>query len=375
MIPDFKFMWKQLDGPTATWLSDALYQYFKQQFKPGIDHLNELSLDNMLLDELKVAGSRNNIPYSVIRADITPDKYFQIYRDSSSEGPAVINSWYNIIQYFPVYDSISALDDDMDAGKISGGTVVKCSEDNKFYQILVSVSNDVSTWSKVELFPILTDTLVTVSTPDYSDSRICRYMGEYNASNIDDFVDSMGSMIIDGDLIKYEDKYKVFDDDSFKAFEDVTDFADYDDTVYPGGMLMSDKMKASAYDWIGVGTEAYRVLLKGLLNSDSEIGSLRSLEDILSLIIYNDSGVDNVGFRYTFTFLEEPDAASESTYGDIFLNIGQQNKWKDIVFWRRVIEDFISNIYNYAPKITVKEEQIIPQYVGSIQYNGQFMYM
>ena len=183
----------------------------------------------------------------------------------------------------------------------------------------------------------------------------------------------MNSFFIAGDIINYEGIYKVWDTDSFKAFSDVTEFEDYDDTVYPGGMLMSDRMKAGAYDYIAIGMEAYRVLLKGILHSDAEIGSLRSLEDILALIIYNDSGSESVGFRYSFEILEQPDGTN--TYGDLYLNIGQQNKWKNIVFWRRVIEDFISNMYNYAPKIIVKEEQIIPQYTGTIQYNGDYTYM
>lgn len=376
MIPDFKFMWKQLDGPTASWLFDAIYQYFKQQFKPAIDHLNELSIDNMLLDELKVVGSRNNIPYSVIKADVTPDKYFQIYQDGHSDGPHVINSWYNIIQSFPVYETLEQLDDDIAHiadNTIAGGTVVKCLENNMYYQVIITMDDDVPVGSKVLIGACQTDTLVTVSTPDYSDSKICRYFGEYNSSNIQNFIDAMGSFFIAGDIINYEGTYKVWNTDSFKAFSDVTEFENYDDTVYPGGMLMSDRMKAGAYDYIAIGMEAYRVLLKGILHSDAEIGSLRSLEDILALIIYNDSGSETVGFRYSFEILEQPDGTN--TYGDLYLNIGQQNKWKNIVFWRRVIEDFISNMYNYAPKIIVKEEQIIPQYTGTIQYNGDYTYM
>lgn len=376
MIPDFKFMWKQLDGPTATWLSDAIYQYFKQQFKPGIDHLNEISIDNMLLDELKVVGSRNNIPYSVIKADITPEKYFQIYRPESSDGPHVINSWYNIIQDFPVYETLADLDDaiaNIADNTIAGGTVVKCLEDNNYYQVIITMNGDTPVGSKNEIGLAQTDTLVTVSTSDYSDSRICRYFGEYNSGNYDDFLDASINYLIDGDIINYEGTYRVFDTDGFKAFSDVQDFVDYDDTVYPGGMLMSDRMKAGAYDYIGVGIEAYRTLIKGMLNSDAEIGSLKSLEDILALIVYNDSGSEDIGFRYSFQFLEEPDGEG-NTYGDLYLNIGQQNMWRDIVFWRRVIEDFISNIYNYAPKIIVKEEQVRVQYTGVIRYNGQYMY-
>lgn len=378
MIPDFKFMWKQLDGPTASWLSDAIYQFFKQQFKPAIDHLNELGLDNMLFDELLTVGSRNNIPYSIIETDIAPDKYFQIYRDTASDGPHVINSWYNIIQSFPVYETLEQLDDDIaniSEGTISGGTVVKCLEDNMYYQVLISVNDDVVTGSKVQIGPVYTDTLVTVSTDDYSDSRICRYFGEYNSGNIDNFIDSTSALLIDGDIINYEGIYKVWDTDSFKAFSDVQSFADFDDTVYPGGMLMSDRAKAGSYDYIGIGTEAYRALLKGLLHSESEVGSLRSLEDILAIIIETDSGSPDVGFRYSFTFVTTPEPENNMTYGDIYLNIGQQNKWKNIVFWRRVIEDIISNIYNYAPKIILKEEQIIPQYTGLIRYNGEYMYM
>lgn len=378
MIPDFKFMWKQLDGPTASWLSDSIYQYFKQQFKPGIDHLNELGLSNMLFDELITVGSRNNIPYSIIKADISPDKYFQIYRDTASDGPHVINSWYNIIQEFPVYETLEQLDDDIAhiaENTIAGGTVVKCIEDNMFYQVLISVSGDTVTGSKVQIGPVYTDTLVTVSTPDYSESKICRYFGEYNEDTIDSFIEDMSSFLIDGDIINYEGIYKVWDTDQFKAFSAVSEFESYDDTVYPGGMLMSDSMKAGSYDFVGIGTESYRALLKGLLHSEAEVGSLRSLEDILAIIMETDSGSPDVGFRYSFTFVEEPEPENNMTYGDIYLNIGQQNKWKNIVFWRRVIEDIISNIYNYAPKIILKEEQIIPQYTGLIRYNGEFMYM
>lgn len=378
MIPDFKFMWKQLDGPTASWLSDAIYQFFKQQFKPGIDHLNELGIDTMLFDELLTVGSRNNVPYSIIETDISPDKYFQIYQDGHSDGPHVINSWYNIIQSFPVYETLEQLDDDIAhiaENTISGGTVVKCLENNMYYQVLVSVNGDTVTGSRVQIGPIYTDTLVTVSTPDYSNSKICRYFGEYNSENIDNFLDSTEAFLIDGDIINYEGTYKVWDTDAFKAFSDVAEFEDFDDTIYPGGMLMSDRAKAGSYDYIGVGTEAYRALLKGLLHSESEIGSLRSLEDILSIIIKTDSGSSEVGFRYSFTFVEEPEPENKMTYGDIYLNIGQQNKWKNIVFWRRVIEDIINNIYNYAPKILIKEEQIIPQYTGLIRYNGEYMYM
>lgn len=377
MIPDFKFMWKQLDGPTASWLSDALYQYFKQQFQPAIDHLNELGIQNMLLDELKVVGSRNNIPYSIIQADITSDKYFQIYRDSVSDGPHVINSWYNIIQNFPVYETLDELDADIANiadNTIAGGTVVKCLEDNMFYQVIIVMNGDTPVGSKYQIGPINTDTLVTVSTPDYSDSKICRYFGEYNSGSIDYFIDTSRSILIDGDIINYNGVYKVWDTDDFKSFEDVTAFEDFDDTVYPGGMLMSDKKKAGAYDYIGIGIDAYRILLKGMLNSEAEVGSLRSLEDILSAIIESDSGSSDVGLRYSFEFLEEPDD-NNNTYGDLYLNIGQQNKWKNITFWRRVIEDFISNIYNYAPKIIVKEEQISIQYTGSIRYNGEYLYM
>lgn len=378
MIPDFKFMWKQLDGPTASWLSDAIYQFFKQQFKPGIDHLNELGLSNMLFDELLTVGSRNNIPYSIIETDVSPDKYFQIYRDTASDGPHVINSWYNIIQNFPVYNTLDELDADIAniaEGTISGGTVVKCLEDNMFYQVLISVNGDTVTGSKVQIGPVYTDTLVTVSTEDYSSSRICRYFGEYNSGNIDNSLANTSAFLIDGDIINYEGTYKVWDTDQFKAFSDVTAFQDYDDTVYPGGMLMSDRDKAGSYNYIGIGTEAYRALLKGLLHSDAEIGSLRSLEDILAIIMETDSGSSEVGFRYSFTFVDTPEPENDMTYGDIYLNIGQQNKWKNIVFWRRVIEDIINNIFNYAPKIILKEEQIIPQYTGLIRYNGEYMYM
>ena len=377
MIPDFKFMWKQLDGPTASWLSDAIYQFFKQQFKPAIDHLNELSLSNMLLDELKVVGSRNNIPYSIIKADVTPDKYFQIYQDDHQDGPHVINSWYNIIQNFPVYETLEQLDDDISHiadNTIAGGTVIKCLEDGMYHQIIITMNGDVPVGTRNQIGLAQTDTLVTVSTQDYSNSRICRYFGEYNSVTLTDFLESSIEILNDGDIINYEGVYKVFDTDTFKSFSDVTSFEDYDDTVYPGGMLMSDRMKSGAYDYIGIGVEAYRILLKGMLSSNSEIGSLRSLEDILALIIYNDSGSTETGFRYSFEFLEEPDASTQSTYGDIYLNIGMQYQWKDIVFWRRVIEDFISNMYNFAPKIILKEEQVRVQFTGVIRYNGQYMY-
>ena len=381
MIPDFKFLWKQLDGPTATWLSDAIYQYFKAMFKPGIDHLNELSIKNMLFNELLTVGAINSIPYSVVRQDILGSDYFQIYRDASSDGPHVVNSWYNIIQEFPLYNTLAELDADIADiadSNLRGGTVVKVDEDNSYYQVIVTVSDDVPSAQKVLIGVAFTGTLVTVSTPDYTDSRICRYFGSYNAANIADFLDNMGSIIADGDIIQYDDgssnKYVVYDSGEFKSFASVSAFEDYDDTVYPGGRLISNRQITSGYDFVGIGTEAYRSLLKGLLNSEAEIGSLKSLEDIMAEFIKDDSGEEDVGFRYSFKFKEAPDVDNNMTYGDIVMNIGTQAQWKNITFWRAVLEDIINNIYNYAPKIILKEEQVRVQYTGVIRYNGQYMY-
>lgn len=378
MIPDFKFMWKQLNGPNASWLSDAIYQYFKQQFKPAIDHLNQLCIDNMTLDELMTVGIRNNIPYPIVEVDALSDKYFTIYRDDSYDGPHVINSWYNVIQNFPEYDTLANLDNDIAHiadTNLRGGTVVKCIENNMFYQIIVSMSGDVVTATRNQIGKTDTDTLVTVSTPDYSSSRICRYFGQYAQGSLPAFIETMEDILVDGDIVTVGNEYRVFDDGSFKKFNQVQSFEDYDDTVYPGGMLISDRQVGLAYAWSGIGDTAYRILLKGILNSDAEVGSLGALDDIMKLIIYNDSGSDDASFRYTFKILDEPDAETNSTYGDVYLNMGQQFQWKNIVLWRKVIEDFISNMYNYAPKITVSEEQIVANtYNGFDLYDGSIDY-
>lgn len=378
MIPDFKFIWKQLDGPNATWMFTGIYNYFKELFKPAIDHLNELGIDNMILEELKTAGCINSIPYPIVKTNILPDKYFKIYEDAEYVDPHAINSWQNVIQNFPVYNTLAELQEDVDNiadGTISGGTVVKCLEDNMFYQVTITMNDDVPEGSINQIGQIMTDTLITVSTTDYSDVKICRYFGEYTAQTLVHFIESMGSYLQDGDIISYGGKYQVYDTDSFKPFASVAAFENYDDTIYPGGMLISDKGLLSAYDYVGIGTEAYRVLLKGLLNSDAEIGSLRSLEDIVSLIIQNDSGSDNVAYRFTIKILTEPDASIDSTYGDAVLNIGQQFQWKNIEFWRSVLEEFISNMYNYVPKITINEEQIVANtYSGAYHYDGDIDY-
>lgn len=85
MILPVKYLWEQLDGPQIRAISNALFEYMRQQFDAKLDYLNTLNIDVANDSHLTLLGILANFVRPVI---IVPDKEFFFlteYVDSGSE--------------------------------------------------------------------------------------------------------------------------------------------------------------------------------------------------------------------------------------------------------------------------------------------------
>lgn len=123
MILPIRYMWEQLNGPQATGLSNALFEYWKTIFDTKLDYFNNISIETANDDHLTLFGLLSGL----VRPTISePDKdYF----------------------YFTEYDEhlfshgFSDINDTQNGGKLtkldSGGGVHNVSLDTEYYRALL----------------------------------------------------------------------------------------------------------------------------------------------------------------------------------------------------------------------------------------------
>lgn len=73
MILPIKFLWEQLDGPQATAICDAIFEYWKQMFDSKLDYINNLNVNTADDEHLTFLGVLANFVRPVITV---PDKDF-----------------------------------------------------------------------------------------------------------------------------------------------------------------------------------------------------------------------------------------------------------------------------------------------------------
>lgn len=104
-------------------------------------------------------------------------------------------------------------------------------------------------------------------------------------------------------------------------------------------------------------TEHYRMLLKAYINNEGELGSLKLLDDICYELSILDQ--PDVTPFYRFEFMEGDNIPEGRSHGDVYIDIGGLNDWKNPMQVYAILRGLAKSAYWPVPQLFISVDTVI----------------
>ncbi len=401
LIPDFSCLWKQLDGPQASAIMNAIYQYEDSLLSPAIEHLYRFSPDNATFNELKFIAMLAGMSYKYIEVAKLSDNYFNLYNMTTVplstlyDTTPVKDSFYGPFTPVIIVDTVADLNAlditcDPDTGKLLSNSwdlgvcaVVKVVLDNMYYYTKIEESGGVYSMSweqldyaytdkvvvKVEYTPapdqdgIIENDFVTSGTPYV-------YFGDYaTQDDVDTFIAESGAILTTASVISFEGEYLVWDGNDFVSFSPVWPY-------FEGGKLLPDRYIDEMFSYEGMTIDQFRYFIKAMISGDFDIGSLHCLDVMLTCAGVLDQQNEDFVLPIEYIFQPSIDIPNNLINGDIHAKIGSRSKWANPDFWYKMLDAICKFLFYYSPHIVFEFSEVgaVYRYNGALMYDGTYHY-